>query len=87
MVSRDYVSAPLSESLGLGGVIAGLVGDLDALRAGKITVADAIARSLLAKQIFNGVRIYMNGTKYLSDAAQLIPAESGAQESESGEGP
>ncbi len=72
MPKRDYLSAPLSESLGLGGVIAGLVGDLDALRAGEITVSDAIARSLLAKQIFNGVRIYMNGTKFLSDAATPI---------------
>ncbi len=79
MASRDYVSAPISEQLGLGGVIAGLVGDLDALRAGKITVADAVARSMLAKQIFNGVRIYMNGTKYLSDAALPAPPAEGDQ--------
>lgn len=69
MQKRDYISAPLTESLGLGGVIAGLVSDLEALRAGQITVSDAVARSMLAKQIFNGVRIYLNGTKMLSDAA------------------
>lgn len=68
-MKRDYESAPVTEQLGLGGVIAGLVGDLEALRAGKITVSDAVARSMLAKQIFNGVRIYLNGTKMLSDAA------------------
>ena len=79
MTKRDYVSAPLSESLGLTGVIAGLVSDLDALRAGKISVNDAVARSLLAKQIFNGVRIYMNGTKMLSDAA-VLPADHGASD-------
>lgn len=69
MAKRDYVSAPISEQLGLGGVIAGLVSDLEAIRAGEIAVNDAMARSMLAKQIFNGVRLYLNGTKLLSDAA------------------
>lgn len=71
-MARDYTSAPVSDQLGLGGVIAGLVADLEALRAGSITVPDAMARSMLAKQIFNGVRIYMNGTKYLADAAATV---------------
>jgi len=70
MATRDYESAPVSEQLGLSSVITGLIGDLDALRAGKITVNDAVARSLLAKQIFNGVRIYLNGTKVLADNAK-----------------
>ncbi len=69
MASRDYETAPVSEQLGLPGVIAGLIGDLDELRAGKISVNDAVARSMLAKQIFNGVRIYLNGAKLLSDNA------------------
>lgn len=73
MAKRDYESAPVAESLGLVGVIQGLAGDLDALRAGKISVQDAIARSMLAKQIFNGVRIYMNGAKLLSDHARALP--------------
>lgn len=72
MASRDYETAPVSEQLGLHSVIAGLVGDLDELRAGNISVNDAIARSMLAKQIFNGVRIYLNGTKLLSDNARSI---------------
>ena len=72
MASRDYESAPVSEQLGLPDVIAGLVADLAELRAGKISVNDAIARSMLAKQIFNGVRIYLNGTKLLSDNARAI---------------
>jgi len=66
---RDYETAPISDQLGLGNVINGLVSDLDELRAGKISVNDAIARSMLAKQIFNGVRIYLNGTKLLSAKA------------------
>lgn len=69
MAARDYDSSPASDRLGLDKVIDGLVGDLEALRAGRITVNDAIARSLLAKQIFNGVRLYLTGTKLLSDRA------------------
>ncbi|RSU58594.1 hypothetical protein BRX36_20235 [Sphingomonas sp. S-NIH.Pt1_0416] len=70
MASRDYEAAPVSDQLGLPNVIAGLIGDLDQLRAGKISVNDAVARSMLAKQIFNGVRIYLNGAKLLADNAQ-----------------
>lgn len=72
MPPRDYETAPLADHLGLGSIIAGLVADLDQLRAGQITVSDAVARSMLAKQIFNGVRIYLNGAKLLSDRA--LPA-------------
>ncbi|WP_066703897.1 hypothetical protein [Sphingobium amiense] len=71
-MQRDYESAPVSEQLGIHSVIAGLVSDLDQLRAGEISVNDAVARSMLAKQIFNGVRIYLNGAKVLSDNARAI---------------
>lgn len=70
MPPRDYTSAPVSDALGVGNIIQGLVGDLEELRAGKITVNDAVARSLLAKQIFNGVRVYLNGSKMLADMAK-----------------
>lgn len=70
MAARDYTAAPVSEQLGLPDIIGGLVSDLQELRQGKISVNDAMARSMLAKQIFNGVRIYMNGTKLLSDQAR-----------------
>lgn len=72
MSKRDYEAAPLSEQLGLAGVVGGLVSDLEALRAGRITVSDAMARAMLAKQIFNGVRLYLNGAKILSDDAKPI---------------
>lgn len=72
MVKPDYESAPVSQSLGLDQVIRGLVGDLEELRAGKISVQDAIARSLIAKQIFNGVRLYLTGTKLLVGNAKDI---------------
>jgi hypothetical protein len=74
MSTRDYESAPVSETLGLIQVINGLVGDLESLRAGKISTNDAIARSMLAKQIFNGVRLYLNGTKLLTEQAKTVPA-------------
>lgn len=71
MPARDYEAAPVSEHLNLDSVIKGLCADLEALRAGKIGVNDAIARSLLAKQIFNGVRLYLNASKMLSGSATL----------------
>lgn len=69
MAERDYEAAPISAHLHLDNVIRGLCDDLVALRAGKITVNDAIARSLLAKQIFNGCRIYLSASKLLSGEA------------------
>jgi len=69
MVARDYDTAPVAERLDLDNVIKGLCSDLELLRNGKISVNDAIARSLLAKQIFNGVRIYLSATKLLAGAA------------------
>lgn len=69
---RDYESAPVTVSLGLDDVIRGLAHDLELLRAGKITIDDAIARSMLGKQIFQGVRIYMNAAKILERNAKAI---------------
>lgn len=83
MAERDYVAAPVSDQLGIPNIIAGLVSDLDELRAGKISVNDAMARSMLAKQIFNGVRIYLNGTKLLGD--QASPRALSASKKETGD--
>jgi hypothetical protein len=72
MASRDYDVAPVTYGLQLDKIITGLAGDLEALRAGQISVNDAIARSMLAKQIFNGVRLYLNGSKMLADQAREV---------------
>lgn len=72
MAARDYDSAPVSDRLNLEDIINGLAGDLRALRAGEITVNDAQARAILAKQIFNGVRIYINGMALLSGQAKKV---------------
>ncbi len=69
------VDDKVSERLGLPIIIDGLVSDLQELRAGTITVNDATARALLAKQIFNGVRLYVNGMRLLSKEQ---PAENAA---------
>lgn len=70
MAARDYDTQPVSDRLNLDDVIRGLCSDLEALREGKIGVNDAIARSLLAKQIFNGVRLYLNASKMLAGNAE-----------------
>lgn len=80
---RDYDSAPVSASLGIEAVIRGLAQDLEQLRSGSISTQDAIARSLLAKQIFNGMRIYLQGTKLLADTAK--PANGSALTSDGGD--
>lgn len=72
MAARDYEVAPATDELSLNKIIAGLTSDLEELRAGKISVNDAIARSMLAKQIFNGVRIYLNAAKMLSSEAKPV---------------
>lgn len=74
MAARDYVNAPVSAKLNLEEIINGLAGDLKELREGKITIGDAQARALLAKQIFNGVRIYLNGMSLLSGSAKEVRA-------------
>lgn len=83
MAKRDYDSAPVAETLGLERIILGLVSDLDDLRGGKISPNDAIARSMLAKQIFNGVRLYLTGRNYIkaqnaaSSEIISLPTEAG----------
>lgn len=68
-VSRDYETSPVSDELGLRDVVLGLVGDLKLLRASKISTHDALARAAMAKQIFNGVRLYLQASKFLEAAA------------------
>lgn len=65
MAERDYAATPISDSLGLKEIIRDLSADLADLRAGTITVHDAMARAAIAKQIFNGVRLYMVGARVI----------------------
>ena len=81
MAERDYASTPVADVLGLRAVIDGLASDLQETRAGSISPADALARAALAKQIFNGVRLYMHAIRTLQGHA---PAPAGARLIEEG---
>ncbi len=74
-MARDYESSPVADSLGLRDVILGLVGDMTALRAGQISPADALARAALAKQVFNGVRLYVQASNFISQSAKDVGPE------------
>lgn len=65
-------AAPMGERFSLDAVIDGLAGDLVALRSGGISLDDARIRAELAKQIFNGVRLVINGRKMLEREARQI---------------
>lgn len=65
MKERDYKSSPVSDALGIRGVIDGLASDLQDLRAGAISPVDAMARAHLAKQFFNGARLVLLAMKEL----------------------
>lgn len=74
-MSRDYEASPVADGLGLRDVVLGLVGDLQQLRANNISTHDALARAALAKQIFNGVRLYLQASKFLEGS---VPSQAAA---------
>lgn len=60
-------------------IVKGIADDLIALRAGQISIKDAQARALLAKQYMNGVRLVMNARQSLEAAAKpALPTTPGA---------
>ena len=65
MAERDYSATPISDILGLRAIIDGLATDLQELRDHKISPADGLARAALAKQVFNGVRLYIPAARSL----------------------
>ena len=71
---------PLADQLDLKRVIGGLIGDLDDLRAGTISVRDARARADLAREILRGVRLIVEAQKFLS--GQALPAPRGGEDGE-----
>ncbi len=75
MNERDYASTPVSDELNLKEIIRGLAQDLNHLRSGEINPAEAHARANIAKQIWNGARIYLQAIKTLEkDAKPISPA-------------
>lgn len=82
MADTDHTrsTSSLNDRFQLDAIIMGLAADLDLLRAGKISVDDARARSELAKQIMNGVRLIINARRSLEAEARLLTAIDAAGE-------
>jgi hypothetical protein len=55
-------------------IVKGIADDLLALRAGTISIKDAQARALLAKQYMNGVQLVINARRSLEDEARPVLA-------------
>lgn len=72
MPPRDYETSPVSDSLDLQSVIRGLSQDLTDMREKKISAQDGLARAAVAKQLFNGVRIYLQAMQTLERRARTI---------------
>lgn len=62
----------LAERLDLADLISGLIQDLRDLRAGKISVRDAQARAVLAKQILRGVHYVVTAQKFIEQQAKAL---------------
>lgn len=71
-MARDAGTSPVGDAFRLDAVICGLADDLDALRAGRITIDDARVRAALGKQIFNGVRLVINARRALEAGARPV---------------
>ena len=69
MAKRDYDSAPVSDALGMKAIIDGLAHDLQEMRDGKISAQDGLARAAVAKQIFNGVRLFLQACAMVEKTA------------------
>lgn len=69
--------APTStaDQYSLDAIVRGIADDLIALRAGTISIKDAQARALLAKQYMNGVRLVMNARQSLEAAAKPVAGQ------------
>ena len=61
-----------------------LIGDLRALRAGKITSSEARVRAQLAREILRSVNLQLQGMKFLSDAAKTTGQIAGPDKKEGG---
>lgn len=68
----------VADKYSLDNIVRGIAADLLALRAGTISIKDAQARALLAKQYMNGVRLVMSARNSLE--ARAKPALPASQE-------
>lgn len=76
MASRKSNPTPDGQGVSLSilaEIVNGLATDLTELRAGRITIAKAMASANLAKQAFNGVRLAIVTQRLIEDHARQIP--------------
>lgn len=73
MASRDYDSSPVSDILGMKAIIDGLACDLQDMRDKKISAQDGLARAAIAKQIFNGVRLFIQAHAMIEKSQNTPP--------------
>jgi hypothetical protein len=78
MPAAPDTTSTLAERFDLQGLIDGLAGDLKLLREGKISIRDAQARAVIAKQILRGVHYVVQAQRYLEGRA--LPAPGGNSE-------
>lgn len=71
----------LGDRYSLNVIVKGIADDLVALRAGQISIKDAQARALLAKQYMNGVRLVINARRSLENDARPAAIGTGEQPS------
>lgn len=76
------MTAPVASQFNIEAVIHGLCCDLESLRAGTISVPDALARATLGKQICNAVRLQMTGEAFLASKAKPVAALTHVQNEE-----
>lgn len=74
------INGPLTERFNLVEFTDSLIGDLNALRAGRISVKDAMARAEIAKQVLRSVGFVVSAQKYLSENAKPIKAISAKEQ-------
>lgn len=65
-------ASSLGERFSIDAVINGLANDLTELRAGTISVENALTRAALARQLFNGVRLVIQGQRMLAEKAKPV---------------
>lgn len=83
---RDYETAPVADGLGLRDVILGLAQDLEDMREAKISPQDGMARAAVAKQMFNGVRLYLQALKTMESLAHPVDGNAALPDAQKGGG-
>lgn len=79
-MSKPYdETTPFSDALGLVEYVRGIFGDLEALRKKEITIEEARVRAQMAEAGLAGVRVILQGQKFLMANAKLLNDGTGGE--------